>query len=212
MQAEGQIFQPTFNFSTFVYVRGETFWRTMNHFSNFTPLHFLQLDPPLQKFRLPAMTLPAYIKQIQMPTRPSTPDWLDSFLVDSDSVYTHICKWRGFVWYLSVPLSKQRSFWRLVDAHVHFSPEAEIHQVSQLAHEIERWAEQHIIETGDPRDRIAAADIANAFRYDTAHKITARALGDVLSRVLNWNRIKSHGNMVYTGVKLAQDTEAEDPV
>ena len=125
-------------------------------------------------------------------------------LVVDDSVYSHTCRWQGTVWRFNVPMSKRRSFWRKVKAGECYSPGAEVHQVPEQACIVEAWADAHVEETGNASDRISAFDIAEAFKRDTGADITARALGDTLTRVLAWHRVKSNGNAVYTGVKFLE--------
>ena len=134
-------------------------------------------------------------------TQPGLPDFLQPFFVCEGSPYTHVLLLRDFLWRFDVPASKQRQFWRHLKEGENYSQGAEMHQVSDQSHKVEAWAAAHITQTGNHRfDRLSAADVAYLFKHDTGCIISARALGDVLTRVLEWKRLKSHGVVVYTGI------------
>jgi hypothetical protein len=136
-------------------------------------------------------------------TQPSLPQYLTELFVPCGARYSHVCTLRDFLWRFDVPLSKQRQFWRFIKANEkHNTQNAQMHQVSPHACDVEAWASTHVIQTNDAGDRISAADVAAAFERDTGVSISSRALGDVLKHVLRWQRLKSHGRMLYTGVRL----------
>ena len=128
---------------------------------------------------------------------------LAQYLTHSDGQYTHVVKWKSRLYRFDVPLDKQRSFYRFVKDAAHFTPDAVMHQVTNLAREVEKWASLKTTRTEDrKKDRLSAQEVFGAFCFDTGLNISARALGDVLMRVLDWQRVKSNGKMVYVAVKM----------